>query len=83
MFKDVELSKQLLGEFVTSLQTQQMQTQEEPQLEGICILTDCTWPIKKSDIPTCLLPAPLKSLVFRFERFYNSRHQKRKLHWLP
>lgn len=69
MFKDIKLSKELHEEYVNS-----QREKLEPQIDSVSILTDCIWPIKKSQSPSCILPSPLLGLVTQFKRFYESRH---------
>ena len=49
-------------------------------MSTIQVLTNGNWPI---DEPTpCIIPPVMKELTVKFERFYNSKFNNRKLMWL-
>lgn len=49
-------------------------------MASIHVLTNGNWPI--DEITPCEIPRTLSEMTTKFERFYNSKFNNRKLKWL-
>lgn len=78
MFKDIELSKDMLPTFQSNRANQVAGI----ELQSVQVLTQGTWPMQCSDIPTCQIPPIMKELSQKFERFYKASHHNKNLNWL-
>lgn len=76
MFKDMQLSKDMQGEFSTHLGVRNPLTLDF----SVEVLTSGTWP--PMDKPACEIPPQMKSCVNRFEQWFKSKNQNRQLTWM-
>jgi hypothetical protein len=76
MFKDIQLSKDMFKNFSENPNNQTPGI----ELESIEILTNGNWPIEEQ--PACVIPRPLKLVSIKFEKYYQSKYNNRKLMWL-
>ena len=76
MFKDMKFSKEMHHDFDQNVNNRV----NGVEMSTIQVLTNGNWPI---DEPTpCQIPPVMKELTVKFERFYNSKFNNRKLMWL-
>ena len=76
MFKDMKFSKEMHSDFDKNANNRV----NGVEMSTIQVLTNGNWPI---DEPTpCIIPPVMKELTVKFERFYNSKFNNRKLMWL-
>ena len=76
MFKDMQLSKDMQGEFSNHLGARNPLTLDF----SVEVLTSGTWP--PMDKPACEIPPQMKSCVNRFEQWFKSKNQNRQLTWM-
>ena len=76
MFKDIQLSKEMLVEFSANPNN----LIKGFELQSVQVLTSGNWPI--DEIPTCNIPSAYLNLTLKFERFYSNKFVNRKLMWL-
>ncbi|KAM7301695.1 cullin-4A [Ixodes scapularis] len=82
MFKDMELSKELMLAFRQHLQHQQEQGQPAPSLDlTVSVLTMGYWPSYPAQ--EVALPPAMVQYQDLFRRFYLGKHSGRKLQWQP
>jgi cullin 3 len=94
MFKDMTLSEELTAGFkavLTSLDNDSLEVESKPVDLGVHVLTSMTWPQEMvmnaldtdQGHPRILYPPQIERLIQRFSIFYASKHNGRKLTWLP
>ena len=76
MFKDIQLSKDMHADFMKNANNQVRGT----ELTSIQVLTNGNWPIDEQ--APCVIPAIMKEITSKFERFYHAKFNNRKLMWL-
>lgn len=76
MFKDMQLSREMHVDFVKNGNNKV----EGMEMQSVQILTYGNWPIDEQ--APCNVPKQMKDFTMKFERFYNSKFNNRKLMWL-
>jgi hypothetical protein len=76
MFTDMQLSKQLMGEF----KTMNKGTEVAGIQVNVEVLTNGHWP--EQNAPATKLPVELTDCSSKFEMFYKNKHNGRHLTWI-
>jgi cullin 3 len=94
MFKDMTLSDEMTSSFKSvlgSIDTDVLDSDVKPVDLAVHVLTSMTWPQEMvmnaldtdHGLPRILYPPQIERLIHRFNLFYASKHNGRKLTWLP
>lgn len=73
MFKDLELSRDLLAEFHSKV----------PHLKhmSVMVLQSSSWPYQPKEGREIDLPPQLLSNLEQFDKFYHTKHERHKIDW--
>ena len=79
MFKDMELSRDVMGHYSSYLNSGSTDTKSSVDME-IKVLTTGNWPMQNRN-PSLILPESLQSRKEHFESYYSSKYQGRRIAW--
>lgn len=78
MFKDMQISKDMHGEFLKNPNNKTAGA----DLNSIQVLTNGNWPIDEP-IKVEAIPRVISDIMGKFSRYYNNKFNNRRLSWLP